>query len=145
VVPFMGSMAQLRRFIMPEFDVYLMAEDDLEDFFGSDEERRRFFSNVNEPAVKRERFITGVNVNEKYYEPHKRASGTVIETRQPRSSKSTKHIVPGVAPTGDDRPSVTSVKLNSPAAHMAKSGAILFIIIFVMFMFLLIMRGGLMP
>jgi len=138
-------MTQLRRFILPEFDIYLMAEDDLEDFFGSDEERRRFFSKVNEPAVKRERFITGVNVNEKYYEPHKRASGTVIETRQPRSSKSAKHIVPGVAPTGTDRPSVTSLKLNSPAAHMAKSGAILMVIIIIMFLMLLIVKGGLMP
>jgi len=122
-----------------------MAEDDLEDFFGSDEERRRFFTDVNEPAVKRERFITSVNVNEKYYEPHKRASGTVIETKRPRSSTSTKHIVPGVAPTGDDRPSVTSVKVNSPAAHMAKSGAILMVVIIIMFLMLLIIKGGLMP
>ena len=122
-----------------------MAEDELEDFFGSDEERRRFFTDVNEPAVKRERFVTGVNTNEKFYEPHKRASGTVIETKQPKESGSAKHIVPGVAPTGDDRPSSTSVKVDSPAAHMARSGAILMVILIVMFLLLLILRGGLTP
>ncbi len=122
-----------------------MAEDELEDFFGSDEERRRFFSDVNEPAVKRERFITGVNVNEKYYEPHKRASGTVIETKQPRSSAKTKHIVPGVAPTGDDRPSVTSIERRSASAKMTKMAAIVLVVCICMFLVILIMRGGLLP
>jgi hypothetical protein len=123
----------------------MMVEDDLEEFFGSDEERRRFFSDVNEPAVKRERFITGVNVSKKYYTPSKRASGTVIESKNGTSKDTMKHIVPGVAPTGDDRPSVTSVETDSPGAHMAKAGALLFVMLIVMFLVILIMRGDLMP
>jgi len=123
----------------------MMAEDELEGFFGSDEERRRFFSDVNEPAVKRERFITGVNVGEKYYEPHKRASGTVIETKTPKASSKTKHIVPGVAPTGDDRPSVTSIERRSASARMTKMAAIVLVVCISMFLAILVMKGNLMP